>query len=222
LNFEQEVPVKKMRIFLPVLLGMAALPVSAQYRFAATVNPLPAIGFFFGGSGIGASFEAAPLRNLAFKGNFSIMRLDMAEVTDSETFSVMDTNLLMLGLSARYYFFNRYLEGLFGGLRIKYAASSMENTFTDTVPFRPATVKAEFNDILLGAELGYKFIFTLNDSIGLYIEPSLGYNVTVKSGGNYDGSRESYKENIPSKYRSYADWIFGKGFVVGLSMGLAF
>jgi hypothetical protein len=200
---------------------MAALPVSAQYRFAATINPLPAIGFFFDGNGIGASFEAAPLRNIAFKGDFTTMRLDMAEVTDSETFSVMDTKLLMLGVSVRYYFFNAYLTGFFGGVRLRYTASSMENTFIN--PMIP-TVKAEFEDILLGAELGYKFVFALNNSIGLYVEPSLSYNFPIKSDGNYDGSpsRESYKGNIPSKYRGYADQIFGRGFVVGFSMGLAF
>jgi hypothetical protein len=205
-----------------MLVVLTAFPVSAQYRFAATVNPLPAVGLFFDGWGIGASFEAAPLRNLAFKGTFTTMHLDMARLTDSTTFSEMDTNLLMLGLSARYYFFNTYLAGLFGGLRIRYVASSMENTSKVFGP--PPKVKAEFNDILLGAELGYKFIFAVSNRIGLYVEPSCGYDFTVKSGGNYDGSssQKSYRESIPSEYRNYADRIFGKGFVFGLSIGLAF
>jgi hypothetical protein len=221
-------------IFVPmfalVFCALGVLPASAQFRFAATINPLPAAGFLFDGYGIGASFMAAPfsdtpLSNFALKGSFSVMRLDMAELTDSETFSSMDTKLFMLGLSVRYYFFNRPLSGFFAGLHGKYVSSSMENTFAKvSSPYQPRIVKAEFNDILLGPELGYTFIFPFGRTKGFYIESSAGYNFTVKSGGNYDQEplRESYRDNIPSKYRSLADWVFGKGFWASLSLGLAF
>jgi hypothetical protein len=222
---------KKAIVILLVCFVLGALPAYSQYRFAATVNPLPAAGFFFSGYGIGASFEASLFRighalpgNVALKGYFSVMNLDMAELTDSETFSSMDTQLFTLGLSARYYF-SRHLGGVFGGLQIKYISSSMENTFISvSSPYQPRTVKAEFNDILLGPELGYKFILPLNSALALYIEPSAGYRFTINIGGNYDSppSRESYRGNIPSKYRGYADWVFGKGFYAVLSVGLAF
>jgi hypothetical protein len=205
-----------------VFFVLACLPAAAQHRFAAVINPLPAAGFFFDGGGIGASFEASLFQtrgvlpgNGTLKAYFSMMKLDFVKVNNSDTLSRQDANLYTFGLKGRYVFFSDDLSGFFAGVHIRYVKSSMEVTFRSVYP-PPQTAK--FNELLLGPELGYKFIMPLGaSSLGLYIEILAGYNFTIKKGGDYD----AYKSHVPSAYRDMTGWIAGKGPCASFSFGLA-
>jgi hypothetical protein len=211
---------KKFSLALAVLLFLGVLPAVAQSRFAVSINPLPGVGFFFGGYGVGGSCEAALFPNVAIKAYFSVLNLDMVKVNASKSLSSQDLSFCSFGFKGRYYFSGSFLSGFFGGLHFRYVRSTMEVTFRPGVrpSFLSPSETAEFSEFFLGPELGYKFDFPFRGSLGLYLEPSAGYNITVKSGGDYSG----YKSHVPSEYRNMTDWIAGKGFYAAVSLGLVF
>jgi hypothetical protein len=206
--------------FVLAALVLGALPAVPQSRFAASINPLPGVGFFFDGYGIGGSCEAALFPNVAIKAYFSVLNLDMVKLSASKSLSAQDLAFYSFGLKGRYYISGSFLSGFFGGLHLRYVRSTMEVTFKPGVrpPFLPPSETAEFREFLLGPELGYKFVFPFRGSFGLYLEPSAGYNIAVKSGGDYS----SYKSHVPSEYQNMTDWIAGKGFYAAFSLGLVF
>jgi hypothetical protein len=226
---------KKISVILLLLLVLGGAPCMAQTHFAASINPLPALAFAYGGGGIGASFEAAPLSFLSAKLSFTYLAADMLKIHTSKVLTTQDADMFTFGLNVRYYLQKNYLGGFFAGIQTAYLAASMDVEGKTGVPAAlppygpPASVPRtfsgteEFKAILMGPELGYKFVWPRNPypwrhRLGLFLDTSAGYTFKM----DIDGSYDSYMDRVPEDYRFYTNFLFGNGLTVNLSMGISF